>query len=152
MKFVPLFIVLLLIVGCGGPVKRCLVSPLAGTVSVDGKPVAGAKVTRKYYSHWYNEHVETVTHTDAKGYFEFAGVWKSAAVDVMHQPVIEEQVVVEHNSTNYTVLDVTKMNYDSFGELSDIPDHDKAHLSKQDGKLCLKYDLDVDRVPIGQSR
>src|SRR5437899_2930988 len=147
MKTLPLLVILVLFVGCGGPTSHCLVSPLSGTLVANGKPVAGAKVTRRYHSHWYKDQVEEVVRTDAKGYFEFKGAWKKAVVEVLHQPVIEEQVIVEHNSTNYTVLDVTKMNYDSFGELSDVSQQDKSRLSKQDGRLYFKYDLDLDKVP-----
>jgi len=121
---------------------------------IDGKPVEGAKVTRKYYSHWYKEHVETVTHTDTNGYFEFGGAWKHAIVGVLHQPVIEEEVVVEYNNTNHTVFEVAKMDYESFGELSAVQNRDREHgkdrLIKKDGKLFLKFDLDSDKVPIGR--
>src|SRR4029453_17070744 len=95
MKSIPLLIILVLMVGCGGPTKRCLVSPLSGTLVADGKPVEGAKVTRRYHSHWYNKHVEDVVRTDAKGYFEFKDAWKRAPVNVPHQPVIEKGGVVK---------------------------------------------------------
>jgi len=62
------------------PQLRCLVSPIRGVVIAHGNPVVGATVTRKYYSGWYDQHVETVTHTDSKGVFEFDGAWKAAAV------------------------------------------------------------------------
>jgi Domain of unknown function (DUF6795) len=152
MKTLPLLTILVLLVGCGGPTKRCLVSPLSGTLVANGKPVEGAKVTRKYHSHWYKNQVEEVVRTDAKGQFEFEGAWKRAAVDVLHQPVVEEQVIVERDGTNCTVLDVTKMNYDDFGELQDVSQKDKSRLSKQEGRLCFKFDLDLDKVPIGRSQ
>jgi hypothetical protein len=154
MKSIPFLFVLLPMIGCGGPAKRCLVSPLSGTIVANGKPVDGATVTRNYHSHWYKEDVETVTHTDANGNFEFDGAWKNAAVDVLHQPVVEEQIVVEHKGKTYTVFVVTKMNYECFGELSARglrdPKDGKDRLSKQNEKLYLKYDLESDKIPIGR--
>lgn len=144
--------VLVLFVGCGGPTTRCLVSPLSGTIVADGKPVEGAKVTRKYHSHWYNKEVEEVVHTNGEGFFEFKGAWKKALIDVVHQPVIQQLVIVEHNGTNCTVFDVPKLNYDVFGELKAVSQQDKTRLSKQSGKLYFKYDLDLDKLPIGRPR
>ena len=156
MKSIPLLVILVLMVGCGGPTKRCLVSPLSGTLVADGKPVEGAKVTRSYHSHWYNKHVEDVVRTDVKGYFEFKGAWKQAVVDVPHQPVIEQVVVVEYNGTNRTVMNLTKLNYESFGELKAVqfedPAHGKDRLSEKEGKLYLKFDLNLEKVPIGKPR
>lgn len=154
MKSLPLIVVVLLMAGCGGPVKRCLVSPLSGTIVTNGTPVAGATVTRKYHSDWYNKDVVTVTHTDDKGSFSFDGAWKKAAVDVLHQPVIHEEVIVEYNGTNQTVMDLTKMDYDSFGEVwaagMQDPEHGKERLIKKDGKLYFKFDLSLEKVPIGR--
>ena len=125
MKPIPLLVILVLMVGCGG--RRCLVSPLSGTLVADGKPVEGAKVTRRYHSHWYNKHVEDVVRTDAKGYFEFNDVWKRAPVNVPHQPVIEQVVVVEYNGTKHTVMNLTKLNYERFGELTAVQFEDPTH-------------------------
>jgi hypothetical protein len=96
-----------------------------------------------------------VTHTDARGHFEFEGAWKRAVVDLLHQPVVHEEVFVEYNSTNHAVLDVTKMDYDSFGELYAVHLHDPSRedrLSKKNEKLYLKFDLDSDKAPIGRPR
>jgi hypothetical protein len=154
MKQIPLFAALLLIVGCGPPVKRCLVSPLWGRIVSNGVPVVGATVTRKYYSHWYKEQVENVTHTDAGGYFDFDGAWKKAIADLLHQPVIEEKIVIESQGKVYTVLDVTKMDYDKFGELEHVQSEKaapgKERLLNQDGKLYLRFDLALNNVPIGR--
>lgn len=154
MKSILLFIFVLLLIGCGRPANRCLVSPLSGTLEANGKPVVGAKVTRRYHSHWYKDQVEDVVQTDAKGYFEFKGAWKKAVVDVLHQPVIEEQVIVEYSGTNYSVMEVTKMNYDSFGEMWAVqnqdPERGKDRLTKKDDKLYLKFDLVTEKVPIGR--
>ncbi len=149
MKALSLFFSLVLLVGCGGPTSRCLVSPLSGTLVANGKPVEGVKVTRRYHSHWYKDKVEEVAHTDDKGYFAFKGVWKRALIDVLHQPVVEEQLIVEHNQTNCVVLNLAKLNYDTFGELTSASEQDKRRLTKQDGTLYFKYDLDLDKAPLG---
>lgn len=154
-KSLPYLIVLMLMIGCGDAKNRCLVSPLSGALVASGKPVDGAKVTRRYHSHWYNQQIEEVVRTDAKGYFVFPGAWKKAVINLPHQPVIQVTVVVEYHGTNRTVLDVGKMNYDALGELWTIqhldPEREKDRLSKQDGRLHLKFDLDLDKVPIGRS-
>ena len=96
-----------------------------------------------------------MAHTDADGYFEIAGVWKTAPVDILHQPVIEEKVFVGYKGTNYTVLDLTKMDYAKLGELPGVPgdsDHDKNRLIAQDGILYFKFDLEMEKVPIGRWR
>lgn len=152
MRFIPLFIVVLLMVGCGGPAKLCLVSPLSGTIITKGAPVEGAKVTLKYS--YKKEIVETVAYTDAKGYFQFEGVWKKVMVQIAHQPVIEQKVVVEHSGNSHTVLDVTKMDYDGFGEMWEVqyqdPKHGKDRLIKKDGRLYFTFDLGFEKVPIGR--
>jgi hypothetical protein len=142
--------------GCGGPTKRCLVSALSGTILANGTPVHGATVTRRYYSHWYNNHVESTTHTDTAGNFTFDAVWKSAVADIMHEPVVEEEVVVERDGKTYIILNINKRNYDLLGELDAVrfatEGPDKDRFTKQDGTLCLKYVLDADNDPIGKQR
>lgn len=146
----------LLLIGCGGPTKRCLVSPLSGKIVANGVPVEGAKVTRKYYSNWYADRVETVTVTDDKGHFAFEGAWKKALMNVPHQAVVHVEVIVENKGTNRTVLDLTKLSYANFGELQTVQDQDpergKDRLKERDGKLYLEYDLELDKLPIGKPR
>ena len=156
MPFVALIIiVVLLLAGCG-PTKRCLVSPLSGTVVAHGKPVAGAKVTRKYYSDWYKDQVETVIRTDTNGFFEFQGAWKTALVNILHQPVIQEEVVVEYDGTNYPAWNVTKMDYELLGELSDTQlrtlNGDMDRFGKQGGKLYLRIDVDLKKARAGEKQ
>ena len=146
MKSIPLFIVMLIVVGCSGPTKRCLVSPLSGTIVTNGMPVEGATVTRSYYSHWYDKQVVTVTQTDANGDFKFDGVWKKVLVGALHQPVIEEEMIVELNGKKYKVFNVIKMDYDTLSEIS----LDKKRLSQKAGKLYFKFDLDLEKSPIGR--
>jgi hypothetical protein len=144
MKFVPIFTVILFLCGCVPvPEMRCLVSPLRGTVVSGGIPAVGATVTRKYYSGWYDQHVETVTHTDAKGVFEFHGAWKASAVYLVHQPAIQEEINVSYEGKTQTVLHLIKMDYDRFGELSAIGGD---QLSVKNGSLYLVCDLS--NVPI----
>jgi hypothetical protein len=147
MKLILLFAALLLLVGCAPiPEVRCLVSPLHGTITAGAAPVVGATVTRSYYSPWYDQHVETVTHTDIKGDFKFKGAWKVSLVYLVHQPVIREDVVVKYRGTNYTVLHLTKMDYCLYGELSVVKYGDgiicKGQFSKEGHKLFLSCNLD----------
>jgi hypothetical protein len=143
-------LLVLYLAGCG-PQNRCLVSPLTGTVIANGKPVIGATVTRRFHSLYYEKQVEAATKTDAQGLFAFAGVWKWAPINILHQPVIEEEVTIEYNGKAYTALKCTKMDYKNLGEFDAVqfdamrdrdPSLAKPRLSKQEGKLYLKCDLD----------
>lgn len=151
----PLVLIAVMITGCGGAKKRCLVSPMTGTLLANGKPVADAKVSLKHHSHWYAERVEEFAHTDANGRFEFKGAWKKALINVPHQPVIRIEVTAEYHGTNRLVLEIGKLNYELLGELTTLrqtdPEFEKSRLSSREQKLHLTFDLDRDQAPIGRT-
>lgn len=120
-KLVGLCIVgMFLLGGCVIPIPslRCLVSPIRGELKVGDAPASHIKIVRRYYSHWYEKKIEDSTYTDSGGRFQFAGVWKPAAVTLLHQPVIEIEVLAEYgNDKPILLFGVTKMEYSRLGEL-----------------------------------
>jgi hypothetical protein len=144
MKVFAILALSLLLAGCITPPElRCIASPLQGIVTLHGRPVSGAKVSRVYFSHWYNDHVEKTVYTNVDGTFAFPSAWKATAASLLHQAVIEISVVVEYENRTYTALTITKMNYDRYGELvSSRSDHAKSRLLRKENSLYLSCELD----------
>ncbi len=141
MRFLSLILLSFTLSGCITPPDvRWLASPLRGVVTLRGAPVANAKVTRSYHSHWYNERVENSAVTGVNGTFEFKGAWKVTAASFLHQPIIKIAVVVEHAGESFDVLSTTKMNYERFGELT-FPLKPIPHLVRSKDVLFLSCDL-----------
>ena len=110
----------LLLGGCVLPIPslRCLVSPIRGELSVGECPASNIKIVRRYYSYWYDERKEDYTYTDNAGRFEFSGAWKPSLVMVLHQPVINIEVLAEYQTgAPLRLFHVTKMDYSRLGEL-----------------------------------
>lgn len=157
MKLLALLALVLSLCGCAPlPERRCLASPMSGTVIAHGHMVVGATVTRKYYSPWYNRHVETTTHTDGRGEFKFKGAWKFSLILFAHQPVIQQEVIVTNEGRAQVVLKLTKMDYDRFGELWAL-EHPggsvvRGRLSTKDGQLFLSCDLDAEPTGTAEAK
>jgi len=96
--------------------KVCLFSEVNGVVTLQGKPVAGAKIVRtaKINDTPYTD--STVTDKSGKFYFE-ARFTSSINKIVPVEPRIPQKLVIEHDGQEHTAWEMSKRNYDLDGEL-----------------------------------
>jgi hypothetical protein len=80
-----------------------LFSPVQGVVVRAGKPVESAKVTRRYLWHWKDKEGKDQVVTDRDGGFAFAEVTASSFLGGLlpHQPLIDQEIVISHDGTEY---------------------------------------------------
>ncbi len=89
-----------------------LFSPVSGVVSMDGKPLSGAKVT-----HWYKWKDEAFTQeieTDLNGKFAFKGVSKKSFFWSIfpHNPAIGQEIKISYGGETYTAWRFKKGDYE----------------------------------------
>lgn len=103
--------------------KRCLFSPIEGTVLLNGKPVENVKVIKEY--DWANKNKEgkEITRTNSDGYFSFPALYdRSVFTSLMpHEPLVLQYIMFEHNGNEYLGWRYSKGNYEEGGELGKSP-------------------------------
>lgn len=102
-----------MIVGCAPTFEyNYFFSETAGKVVINGKAIAGIKITRWYRSNWYeNDTLETTT-TDEQGYFYFPHGREFSFVGIAHEPVIYQTVKIQYENGEYLGWEYTKRTYD----------------------------------------
>jgi hypothetical protein len=97
--------------------KVCLATEVKGLVTLNGKPVANAKVTREVL--FRDEKLNSETITDANGNFLLPAVydrtiWKHTPFEV----VIGQTINIEYDNNKYLAFRTSKRNFDVDGELN----------------------------------
>jgi hypothetical protein len=81
--------------------KVCLFSKISGVITLDGKPVANAKITRTVN---LNKDKVDHTYTDDKGYFEMPAVFQRTVTKFLPQEFVAKQdIVVQYNGNSYDI-------------------------------------------------
>lgn len=98
-------------------------SPVDGVVTLAGKPVSGAEITRSYK--WQGPDLsgkESVT-SDTQGRFHFDATFESAILPSLfpHNPSILQEIMIQHHGKEYEAWMFMKGNYDENGELGGKP-------------------------------
>ena len=97
--------------------KVCLATDVKGVVTLKGKPVANAKVTREVV--FRDEKLNSETVTDENGIFLLSAVydrtiWKHTPFEV----VIGQTINIEYDNNQYLAFGTSKRNFDLGGELN----------------------------------
>lgn len=86
--------------------KVCLFSKISGVITLDGKPVANAKITRTVN---LNKDKVDHTYTDEKGYFEMPAVFQRTVTKFLPQEfVANQEIVVRHLDKDYRIWSSVK--------------------------------------------
>lgn len=81
--------------------KVCLFSAMSGTITLDGKPVANARLVRTGDR---DGPIIDETVTDKNGYFEFPAMFERTITKFLPQEFVASQkIVVSHNNKDYKV-------------------------------------------------
>lgn len=97
-----------------------LFSPLEGTLTFQGKPAAGAKITRKVS--WKDDVGETdVFYADDKGHFSLPLKSAHLKLSAVSQLVINQDVSVQFNNSDHLIWTMGKGAKTLFGELGGKP-------------------------------
>jgi hypothetical protein len=101
-------------------VKVCVFSEVRGIVIMQGLPVEGAVIERKYQLN--KDEVIDKTNTDASGYFSMPPICVSSIRTLYpHQPSILQVVNIYFGDDTYQAFGFHKGNYKSNGERGDKP-------------------------------
>lgn len=124
-----------------GDVGRvCLFSAISGTITLDGKPVANARLIRT--GDRDGPKVDE-TLTDEKGYFEFPSMYERTITKLLPQEFVAAQkIIVCHNNSEYQIWSSIKRKPDENTESRGKPLVVTCELSKEEQTIV------VDRVPI----
>jgi len=100
-----------------------LFSAVSGTVLLDGKPVAGAKVDREFDWAWKSEKGHDGTSTNAEGHFALPAITRSSFFGSLlpHEPLIKQTITINHAGKAYQAWVLFKRDYDNNGELDGKP-------------------------------
>lgn len=101
-----------------------LFSEVHGTVTREGKPVAGAELVQEVvWSDNKNDVPAAHTHSDAAGRFHFPAVMHRPGVlrAVPHQPVILQKIIIRYEGRDYPAWRHTKNSYEPNSELDGKP-------------------------------
>lgn len=100
--------------------KLCLFSELNGTVTLNGSPVAEAKITQTAI--WQQTTYIHVTHTDAQGRFHFDSFNKHSIGAILpHEPIVWQKMTITHNDKEYLAWETTKRDYNEGDEFEGKP-------------------------------
>jgi hypothetical protein len=102
-----------------GMFKVCLFSPVKGKVVLKGQPVVGAVIERSYDWAWKNQKGRDETTTDQNGEFSLPAIYGTMVLGSVlpHEPVIEQDIMINHEGTSYKAWHCYKREYEEFGEL-----------------------------------
>lgn len=95
-----------------------LFSGFEGKLTKDGKPLAGAKITRTYELY---EKQEDSTLTDENGYFSFPTITGKYSNKFMQQFVVRQKIYVESNNETQKIWFCGKLGRNEFFEFNGKP-------------------------------
>ncbi len=103
--------------------KMVIFSPVSGRVLLDGKPVAGAVVERKFKWGWKDETGTDSATTDATGGFALPLIERSSLLGsfLPHEVVIDQIMTIQHGGKSYKAWALFKRDYDLNSELEGKP-------------------------------
>ena len=107
----------------GSRTNPCLFSPISGTITLNGKPAAGAKLTRTAgKAHTQGELVDTAI-ADEQGQFEMPGVFERVllAKFLPMEFVASQEIVVEYEGHSYKIWGGVKRDRAVYSESSGRP-------------------------------
>lgn len=120
--------------------KVCLFSAMSGTITLDGKPVANARLVRTGDR---DGPVVDETVTDKNGYFEFPAMYERTITKFLPQEFVASQkIVVSHNHKDYKVWGSVKRSPEENVESRGKPLVVTCELNSEEKSIV------VDRVPI----
>ena len=86
--------------------KVCLFSAMSGTITLDGKPVANARLVRTGDR---DGAIVDETHTDKNGYFEFPAMFERTITKFLPQEfVASQEVIVHYQNKQYEMWSAVK--------------------------------------------
>ena len=114
------------------PNDFCIFSNMEGTITLHGKPAAGAKLVLQLY--YYNEKqnpIETVA--DEAGRFHFPSVWKKLGMKrfSLAETVATQDIIAYYQGEEYDMWYHGKHTLEEFGELSGVPVNFRCELSDE---------------------
>lgn len=91
--------------------NRVLFSSIDGQILMDGKPLSGATVIKRYNWSHDNKIVDETTTTDSNGYFSFGRNLKGIMpFYFMTDPRINQDIFVNYNDNEYKIWQYNKTN------------------------------------------
>lgn len=117
----------------------CLFSEVNGRLLLNGQPAAGATVEREYYWRWGEKNYKDTVVADSDGRFHFPVATGRTLFGMLmiHQPVIEQKMKVDHQGKSYDIWEFMKMDYDFDSELA------RAGRSKRPLRLVCRLEQDM---------
>ena len=112
------------------PNDFCIFSNMQGTITLHGKPAAGAKLVLQLY--YYNEKQELIeTVADAAGRFHFSSVWKKLGMKrfSLAETVATQDIIAYYQGEEYDVWSHGKHALEEFSELNGVPVNFRCELS-----------------------
>jgi hypothetical protein len=102
--------------------KICLSSEVSAVVMLNGKPVAGAEITRMVE---WKEKVYTTTTSDAQGHFHFEPTFANSVLQQIMpvENVIDQIINIRYQGKEYLAWRGTKRNLELNGEFADRKPH-----------------------------
>lgn len=118
------FIIIIASVGvCGMALsdtgKVCLFSEISGVITLDGKPVANAKLIRTAN---HGKDITDETTTDANGHFTMPAIFSRTLTGILPMEFVDKQyIIVQHNGKEYKIWDGVKRSMDINAEARGKP-------------------------------
>lgn len=106
----------------------CVFSAMEGKITLQGKPVDGARIVRKVA--WKDQTGETEeTTTNSNGEFEFSMMNRSLRQLLTAQFVATQDITVYYEGKEYTIWTMGKMDKSEYGELGGKPENFRCELT-----------------------
>lgn len=120
--------------------KVCLFSAMSGTITLDGKPVANARLVRTGDR---DGPIVDETVTDENGRFEFPAMFERTVTKFLPQEFVASQkIMVSYHNANYRIWTSVKRNPEENAESRGKPLVVDCELNSEEKSIV------VDRVPI----
>lgn len=112
--------------------KMVIFSAFNGQVLLDGKPVAGAVVERKFKWGWKDETDTDRVTTAGDGGFSLPAIERSSLLGSLlpHEVVIDQTMTIQHAGKTYKAWALFKRDYDNNSELNGKPINITCRLEK----------------------
>lgn len=99
--------------------KVCVFSPVTGQVTMNGEPIAGARLVRRV--EWQKKQQDHAT-TDDKGRFAFPALYERSVMKFLSGQFVANQVIeIEHKGQTYLAWKGGKWSEEENAELSGKP-------------------------------
>lgn len=101
--------------------KVCVFTDVSGVVTLEGKPVAGARIVRTATLVFNGKKFKDETTTDAEGRFQLGAIYARTINKVLpSEDFVDQKVVIYYQDKEYPAWELRKWNYDYNGELNRI--------------------------------